>query len=341
MKRIRLLSFVVVGLMTMLTTNSVAKPIVLNFSTHATETGWSSVNALRPWVKQIENATNGKVKINIYYNQTLVKGTQAWKSVKNRIVDMAWCFHGYWPGLTPLADVVSLPGLPFNNAEKRSEILWKMYKKHPEIEREFEDNKVLLLHTSEPFTLITRKNKINGLKDIKGLKIRVTGGPPTTQIIALGGVPVAIPMSDCYIALQKGVIEGMGTAWDAIHSFRLHEVVEHYTEVPLPAVYFSIAINKNVWNRFSPDIKEAIMSVSGLKGSKFWGANSFDSAKIGLMNQLESMGRGITINTLTDSERKKWIEVSGKPVWNQWVDKMEKQGHHNAQEILNSALEMK
>lgn len=342
MKRIRLVSYLIVlGLIFTLPATSFARPIKLNLTTQNSENSWGSVNALKPWVKQIEKATKGKVKINIYYSQTLAKGTQSWKAVKSRVADMAWCFHGYWPGLTPLADVVSLPGLPFVTAEKGSEILWKTYQKYPEIQKEFKDNKVLVLYTSNPYILITRKNSVNVLNDIKGLKIRVTGGPPTTQMQALGGVPVAIPMPDNYIALQKGVIDGMGAPWEAIHGFRLYEVVNHYTEVPLPAVYFSMVINKNIWKRFSPEIKEAIMSVSGLEGSKFWGANFFDSAKEGVMERIESMGRSIKINKLTEAERQRWIDVSSKPIWNQWVKKMERQGHRNARQILNSVLEMK
>jgi TRAP-type transport system periplasmic protein len=39
----------------------------------------------------------------------------------------------------------------------------------------------------------------------------MTGGPPTDMIKALGAVPLLIPMTDIYISLQKGVIDGMGT----------------------------------------------------------------------------------------------------------------------------------
>jgi len=30
-------------------------------------------------------------------------------SYKTGVADIAWCFHGYWAGMTPLADVVALP----------------------------------------------------------------------------------------------------------------------------------------------------------------------------------------------------------------------------------------
>jgi TRAP-type C4-dicarboxylate transport system substrate-binding protein len=314
-----------------------AKTITLTLTDQNSDVGWGPVHALQPWVKQVEAATNGRVKINIYPSQTLSKGKDNWNAVKNGIADIGWCFHGYWPGMTSLADVISLPALPFTSAEKGSAVLWKLYKKFPSIQRQFQDNHVLLLYTSNPYILITTKKQVKTLEDLKGLKIRMTGGPPTEQMKSLGGVPMMIPMPGNYIALQKGVTDGMGAPWEAILGFRLYEVVKYYTEVPFPAVYFSIAFNKNKWNSLPRDIQDAIMSVSGLKGSKFWGRNFFDTAKDGVF---QKTGVEINFYSLTPEERAKWLKIGGKPIWNQWVKSMKGKGHPEAQEILDAALMM-
>jgi len=319
---------------------SSAKAITLNLADQNSEVGWGPVHAVQPWAKQVEKATKGKVKIRIYPSQTLCKGKDAWTATKTGITDIGWCFHGYWPGLTSLADVISLPALPFTKAEKGSEVLWKLYKKFPSIQKQFQDNQVLLVYTSTPYLLITTKKQVNTLEDIKGLKIRMTGGPPTDQMKALGGVPQLIPMPGNYLALQKGVIDGMGAPWEAIHGFRLYEVVKYYTDAPFPAVYFSIAMNKNKWNSLSKDVQDAIMSVSGLKGSKFWGRNFFDTAKDGVYEKAKKEGYEINFYHLPGNERARWLEVGGKPIWDQWVKKMKNAGHPEAQEILDSALQM-
>ncbi|MEZ5889122.1 MAG: TRAP transporter substrate-binding protein [Xanthobacteraceae bacterium] len=236
---------------------------------------------MQPWIDKIEKATKGRVKIELYPSQTISKGVDNWKAVRSGIVDIAWCFHGYWPDLTPLADVITLPALPFKKAEKGSEVLWKLYQKFPAVQKEFSDVKPLMLWTSAPYILITTNKQVKTLDDLKGMKIRVTGGPPTEQIKALGAVPTLIPMPDAYQSLDKGVVDGMGAPWEAIHGFRLYEVVKYYTIMPLSAVYFSMSMNKKKWDSLPKDIQEAIMSVSGLEGSKFWGKNFFDSAEEG------------------------------------------------------------
>ncbi len=329
---------VIVSIVLGLAATGAAKSITLTFANQNPDTSWSGMNAIGPWAKQVEKATNGKVKVQIFFSQTLTKGKDAWGATKSGIADIAWCFHGYWPGMTPLADVVSLPALPFTSAEKGSEVLWKLYEKFPAIQKEFSDNKILLLFTSNPYILITTKKPVKALEDIRGMKIRMSGGPPTEMMKSLGGTPMMVPMPDNYISLQKGVIDGMGAPWEAIHGFRLYEVVNYYTDTPFPAVYFSIAMNKRKWNSLDKEIQDAIMSVSGLEGSKFWGRNFFDTAKDGVMEKAKAAGKDIKVYSLPDAERKRWLDTAGKPIWNQWVKKMKDKGHANAQEILDTTV---
>jgi TRAP-type C4-dicarboxylate transport system substrate-binding protein len=344
MKKFLSVSLVIIAGFLLICSSPVSsKTITLRFTDQNSELGWGPVHALQPWVKKVEDAAaksaKDKLKIRIYPSQTLSKGKDNWNAVKTGIADMGWCFHGYWPGMTPLADVISLPALPFKTAVKGSETLWKLYEKFPEIRKQFDDNHILLLYTSDPYSLITTKKQVKRLEDLQGLKIRMTGGPPTDQMKALGGIPMSIPMPDNYIALKQGVIDGMGAPWEAIHSWRLYEVVNYYTETPFPAVYFSIAVNKRKWNKLPQDIKDAITSVSGLEGARFWG-KSFDMARQGVYDIAQKAGYTINYYSLTEEERARWLEIGGKPIWKEWVKKMESQGHPKAQEILDTMLEM-
>jgi TRAP-type C4-dicarboxylate transport system substrate-binding protein len=303
-------------------------------------TSWGAVNAMQPWVKKVEEATRGRVTIEVYPSQTLVKAPDILRAVKTGVVDMGWCFHGYWPDTTPLSDVITLPFVPFASAEKGSEVLWKLYQKFPAIQKEFADIHPLMLWTSNPYFLITSRKQVKTLEDLKGLKIRATGGPPTEQIKALGGIPTLIPMADTYQALDKGVIDGMAVPWEPIQAFRLYEVVKYYTMVPLSAVYFSMCMNKQKWESLPADVRGAISSVSGLEGAKFWGRNFFDRAEQGVTQQIQSGNYEMVRYTLPPDELARWRKVAGQPIWDDWVKKMEAKGYPQAREILNATLEM-
>ncbi|MFC1832946.1 hypothetical protein ACFL0S_13170 [Thermodesulfobacteriota bacterium] len=53
-----------------------AQPITLTFANQNPDTSWSGMKAIAPWAKQVEEATNGKVKIQIFYSQTAPKHSQ-------------------------------------------------------------------------------------------------------------------------------------------------------------------------------------------------------------------------------------------------------------------------
>src|SRR6516162_6404206 len=208
-----------------------AQEIKLTLADQNSPTGWGPSHALQPWVKQVEDATKGRVKIEVYPSQTLIKGVDMWKGIRGGIADIGWCVQGYWPEQTPLSDVVSLPFLPISSAEKGSEALWKLYEKFPSVQKEYSEIEPLLLYTSSP-NLLVSKRQVKTLDEFKGLKFRVLGGPPTEMAKALGAVPTLIPMPDVYQSLDKGVVDGAAAPWEAIQAFRLYEVAKNFTIAP-------------------------------------------------------------------------------------------------------------
>ena len=341
MKKRGLLTLIgIIGLVFILATPLLAQVIKLKLADQNPEMGWGPVHALQPWVKKVEEACKGKVKIDVFPAQTLAKGPDIWNAVKTGVADMGWCFHGYCPDMTPLSDVITLPGLPFRTAEKASEVLWKLYEKFPEIQREYRDVHVFQLWTTDPYTLITTKKQVKTMEDIKGLKIRVVGGPPTDQMKALGAVPTLIPMPDTYLSLDKGVIDGMGAPWEAMLAFRLYEIVKYYTIVPICVGYFSMSMNQQKWESLPPDIQQAIASVSGLEAAKFWGRNFFDTAEEGVLERIKAGGYQMVKYVMPQEEVERWQKVAGEPLWKEWVKKMESKGRPDAQKVLDETLRL-
>ncbi len=313
--------------------------IKLKYADQNAPAGWEGAQAAQPWLDQITAATNGRVQFETYYSENLVKGADAWTATRLGLVDIAWMFHGYWADLTPLSDVISLPLLPFTSAKQASGILWQLYEKYPSIRAEFRDNHVLLVWASTPYFLVTANRQVKTLDDIKGLRVRVPDGPPVEIIKALGAIPVLVGMPDIYLYLQKGVIDGMTTSWESLLSFRHYELVNYYTYIPLFTVYFSQAVNIDVWNSLPPDIKEQINSVSGLQGSLFWGENMFDTAAAAGREQVKQLGLPMKEYTLSEEELARWSKVA-QPLWDEWIKKMTDSGRPEAQEILDTTLEL-
>jgi TRAP-type transport system periplasmic protein len=316
-----------------------AQEIKLTLADQNSPTAWGPSHALQPWVKQVEDATKGRVKIEVYPSQTLIKGGDMWKGVRSGIADIGWCVHGYWPEQTPVSDVMSLPFLPISSAEKGSEVLWKLYEKFPSMQKEFGEIQPLVLYTSSPNLLLAKKT-VKTLDEFKGMKLRVLGGPPTEMAKALGGVPTLIPMPDVYQSLDKGVVDGALAPWEAVQGFRLYEVVKGFTVAPFYAAYFSLCANKQKWESLPKDVRDAIMSVSGETGAKFWGKNFFDTAEQGVIERAKAGNYELNKYVVPPDELAKWSKVAGEPIWDEWVKKMEGKGHKEAREVLNTAVEL-
>ena len=317
-----------------------AQEFKLTFADQNSPTGWGPAHALYPWAKQVEEATKGRVKVEVYPSQTLIKGIDMWKGVRSGIADIGWCVQGYWPEQTPVSDVMSLPFLPIKSAEKGSEAFWKLYEKFPAIQKEYGEIAPLVLYTGSPSFLITSKKAVKTLDDMKGLKVRTLGGPPTEMAKALGAVPTLIPMPDMYQALDKGVVDAGALPWEAMHGFRLYEVAKYVTEAPYYTAYFSVCANKQKIASLPKDVRDQIMSVSGLAGAKFWGRNFFDSAEQGVMERVKAGNYELNRYVVPADELDRWRKVAGEPIWNEWVKRMEAKGHPEAREILNTALEL-
>jgi TRAP-type C4-dicarboxylate transport system substrate-binding protein len=110
--------------------------------------------------------------------------------------------------------------------------------------------------------------------------------------------------------------------------------------VPFYASYFSLCANKQKMQSLPKEARDAIMSVSGLQGSKFWGKQFFDTAQQGVEERVKAAGTTLTRYDVPSDEVARWKKIAGEPLWEEWVKKMEGKGHKEAREILNTALEM-
>src|ERR1044071_1205929 len=66
-----------------LTNPAPAQEVKLTLADQNSPTGWGPSHALYPWIKQVEEASKGKVKIEVFASQTLIKGIDMWEGIKS------------------------------------------------------------------------------------------------------------------------------------------------------------------------------------------------------------------------------------------------------------------
>ena len=74
---------------------------------------------------------------------------------------------------------------------------------------------------------------------------------------------------------------------------------------------------------------------SELAGDEGWGFEIRDE----ILASAEKAGHKMEKVELGKGEYEKWVEISGKPIWNNWVKDMKAKGF-NGQKALDKALEL-
>lgn len=271
------------------------------------------------WGKEIEKRTNGRVKIIYYPAQTLVQAPWTYDGVVKGIADIGHFTPSHTRGLFPLLEVLDLP-LGSNSG------YWSVKVNNAFIEKfkpkELDQVHFLWASSPGPFIVHTSKTPVNRLEDLKGLKIRA-GGVAEAVMRALGATPVAMPVTETYDALQKGVVDGLWLPNEALLNYRIAEV-SNYTTLNYGASTGSLslyAMNKKKWDSLPADIKKIFDDMSREQieiQAKFW--QGIDQEGIDFANT-----KGHKFLKVSGEETARWT-AAVKPVYDNWVNSVKAKG---------------
>lgn len=286
------------------------KVITLNFANFFPAPHKNS-KIIEEWIKEIEQKTNGKVKISYFPGGTLAPPAQIYDAVVKGIADIGESCFSYTRGKFPMLEAIDLP-LGYKNAVIPTELVNAFYKKFKP--KELDDVKVLFLHAHGPGILHTKK-PVEKLEDLKGMRIRATG-LSSKIVTALGGTPVGTTQAETYDALRTGVVDGALSPMEAMQGWKWGEVVSSTTQ-NFGSSYTTamfIVMNKAKWNALPPDVKKVFEEVSNAyiaKQGKLWDEidkEGFEFAK----------KKGVKIIPLSKEEDARWAEKV-KPILNDYV----------------------
>jgi TRAP-type C4-dicarboxylate transport system substrate-binding protein len=286
----------------------------------------------------MEKATNGRVTVELYPSQTLMKSTDALDAVKTGIADMGMIIPAYFPGKFPVLDILQLP-FGASTSTGASAIAWDLYAKTPEFQKSFADYKVISLWTTEPMYFHGTKKNYKTLDDFKGQQIRASAGAATDMVTNLGGSAVFFGMGDSYVNLQKGVVDAIVTPSEGAMGFRTYEVAPYLTRFPgVPAIHM-IVMSKKIWDEMPADVQKAIDGVTQGAMSKKAGSVN-DMARTDMAAKCKEGGYTLTEYNVPDAELAKWIEKAGNPMRQAWIKNVTDKGVTNAQAIMDDYIKL-
>jgi TRAP-type C4-dicarboxylate transport system substrate-binding protein len=211
------------------------------------------------WGKLVAEKTNGRVKLDIYFGQTLAPVNQIVDATSKGIADIGGVAAAQEPGKLPLDMVSQLPGFG-TDYWAQSMAFWDLMNQDP-LKAQYASFNLLpiSLNYIADYYLISR-DPINSVADLKGKKINASGFVAET-LAALGAVPVAMSPPEQYEGLQKGTINADTAPYSAMSDFRFYEVAKYVVQYPFGGRMQAVLINKNSWAKVSPEDQKIILSL--------------------------------------------------------------------------------
>lgn len=242
--------------------------VVLRMSHFMPAPSAMNTQAFEPWAKKIEEESNGRIKIENFPSSTLSKASETYDAAVNGRVDIGIQLQGYTSGRFPISQIAELPGMS-NSASQMSCLMQTLYD-NGTISSEYEDSHVLALYGLGPGVLHSTK-LIATPEDMKGLRIRRPSAVAGDIIEIMGAAPVGLPANDIYTSLQRGVIDGLSLPWDGVPIFRVNELIDNHTNIPLYSSSFVMNMNQAKYDSLPDDLKKVLDDNSGMVFSKMVG----------------------------------------------------------------------
>lgn len=316
-----------------LTTVAQAKTYNFTFATNCPENTMRGV-AEKQFLEEIETLSNGRIKINSYWAQSLVKGKEILKSVQDGVVDFGFINVNYYPKRLLLNGATGLLEQGPTNYENMIGVYNNIYQNIPALTEEFKKYKQrpVYIYSALPWSFST-KEPLDSFKDLAGLKARCSSRWKMSDLGAIGAVPTSVAFSECYMALQTGTIDTVMTNVDAQSRAKLYEVAPYITVanelwLSLP---FMITMSEKKYQRLPDDLKQVIAQASENATKRF--TEYYPTSMAEEIAKMEAKGAKFSYASKEDIQE--WINLpSNKKNQETWVEEVTEMGAADASAIL-------
>ncbi len=232
---------------------SMAEPITLRYTAHIPGSHGLYTRAFLPFAEIVERETAGRLRLEAFTDRLLHGPIDGFKAAVTGITDYTHAYGTYQPGSFKLLHATQLPFL-FPTPQVASLVFEELYPRF--FKAEYEHMGVYLAHCdcTSPYNIIS-KTPVRRLEDLRGLKIRVTGGLTADIYRELGAVPVSIAAAEIYPAFQRGILDAVTLALTDMVAYRLQEIGRFYTVGDINVVLLHYCLNRRTFDALPADLR--------------------------------------------------------------------------------------
>ncbi len=246
------------GLLALFSGPASAAPVRLKLATH-----WPVLhdmnNVMIEFARDVGRESQGGIEVFYFPAGTLAGSGEKFQKVRTGVCDITNIHLANHPGAFPPAQLTTLPFLFADGTEAA----WVLNHMQDDFAPNLESKNVkLLFMVGDPnFQILLRDKKVTRPEDLKGLRLK-SSGFADEALKLWGAVPVKLKHGDMYLAMQRGVVDGIVFPLGAARSFKLEEVTKYVLKMDFFSYHLFMGMNLDTWKRLPPELQEAVMRSS-------------------------------------------------------------------------------
>ncbi|CAM4397856.1 TRAP transporter substrate-binding protein DctP [Pseudoalteromonas ostreae] len=213
--------------------------------------------------QQVETASHGDLKIEIYPSAQLYKDKEVPSAVASGAIEMGVTSLAIFAGTVPAVDLFYVPFmLP------SADLVRKATAPGSTVRQPLDDAilktgaRVLWWQAYGGVALLSKGDAIVNPEDMKGKKIRVFGKTVGQFAKSVGASPVVMSGSEQFLAYQRGTVDAGMTGISTVMPRKLYQVMDNLTITKHADIEFLVLINDKVWHKLSENQRVIITNAS-------------------------------------------------------------------------------
>lgn len=191
------------------------------------------------WAAEIKEKTGGEINWEIFHAGALVPALGVPDAVATGVAQAGHAPLGYFPSLFPIGNVIGDMGALNPDPLVLAAAFADFASHEPEMQAEFKAANLVygVATLATPSYNYICRGDLSTLDELKGKKVRTNGGVWSRFSEAIGMVPVNLPSSEIYTALERGAVDCVAGDPSLIVSFKLNELANSIVRLELSPTF--------------------------------------------------------------------------------------------------------
>jgi tripartite ATP-independent transporter DctP family solute receptor len=278
--------------------------------------GYPTVEAVVRMGKKLEEATKGRLSIQMYPSMQLGAEKEMIEQAQVGALAIARISVGPMGPIVPELNVFNLPFMFRDDAHMEKVIDGPI---GDEMLKKLTDSKANLVGlcwmNAGTRNVYNSKKPIQSVEDLKGLKIRMMGNPVFVDTMnSLGGNGISMGFDQLINAMQTGIVDGAENNYPSYANGQHYRYAKYYSvteHLILPEI---LVFSKKIWDTLGKEEQELIKKFAReaqAEQRKLWA--EFEVKALDTMKK-----EGAEVNQIPD---KAAFQAAVKPVWDQYGSK--------------------